>query len=47
MLAAVVVAGWEAVDVVDWAAKGCTDKARMDAIRMGNRDEIQVEDAIV
>jgi hypothetical protein len=46
MLAAVVVAGCEAVDVVD-SAKVCADKARMDAIRTRNRDGFHAEDAII
>lgn len=46
MLATVVLAGWEADEVVDWA-KVCADKARMDAIRRRKRAERTVEDAIV
>jgi hypothetical protein len=46
MLATVVLAGWDAVEEVDWA-KACADKARMDAIRTRTRAEKSVEDAIV
>jgi hypothetical protein len=46
MLATAVLAGWDAVDEVDWA-KACADKARMDAIRTRKCAEKSVEDAIV
>lgn len=46
MLAVVVLAGCDPVEVVDWA-KACADKARMDAIRRRKRDERTVDDAII
>ncbi len=48
MLAAVVLAGCEAVDVVevDWA-RICADRARRDAIRTRKRDGFHAEDAII
>jgi hypothetical protein len=46
MLAVVVLAGWDELEVVDWA-RVCADKARIDAIRTRMRVEESVEDAIV
>ena len=46
MLAVVVKAGKDPVEVVDWA-KVCADKARMDAIRRRKRAEVTVDDAII
>jgi len=47
MLAAVVLAGCEAVDVVEVeSAKVCADRARRAAIRTRKREEMQVEEAI-
>ncbi len=46
MLAVVVDAGWDAVDVVDWVKAGA-DKLKMDAIRTRNRDENHTDDAMV
>lgn len=46
MLAVVVLAGCDPVEVVDWA-KVCAEKARMDAIRRRKREERTVDNAII
>jgi hypothetical protein len=46
MLAVVVLAGCDPVEVVDWA-KVCAEKARMDAIRRSKREERTVDNAII